>query len=205
MFVPPKSFSMKLVPFFFYLCITVISQAQVGIGTQYPNAALDIATTPNGIPALELNPQSAPIGTETGQLAVIGDLLYMYDEDRGKWLSTGTSTFTFGREGSLNNSYLEYAGDITTNGPTMPSRGTIVYVTINSSGGFQSKLVTLETYSSDNILKSTRTLQMVNGKLIVKNANFNFSEGDYFRVLINNDGNLGVNDVSVVLWTKWRY
>ena len=53
----------------FFACFSV--SAQVGVGTTDPTAELEIETSNSGIPALELNPQSSPTGTATGQLAVL--------------------------------------------------------------------------------------------------------------------------------------
>ena len=71
--------------------------AQVGIGTITPNAELEIKSN-STLPALELNPQTAPVGTATGQIAVIGDKLYMFDVTRAKWLSVEATMLNFGLE-----------------------------------------------------------------------------------------------------------
>ena len=129
----------KLFPILIFIsCVSAI-QAQVGIGTTSPTAELEILGTDTGIPALKLNPQSAPVGVATGQLAVIGDILYMYDATRVKWLSVESTVLQFGYFGDANNQSLLYSGLIEDLGPIMPKDGTIVYVTINSSGGNASK------------------------------------------------------------------
>ena len=65
--------------------------SQVVVGTTDPTSELEIETTDTGIPALEINPQTAPVGSANGQIAVIGDKLYMYDLTRTKWLSIETT------------------------------------------------------------------------------------------------------------------
>lgn len=179
--------------------------AQVGIGTTAPSAELDInAISVGGIPPLELNPQTTPTGTASGQIAVIGDELYLYDASRTKWLSVASSTFNFGKEGSLNNTDLEYAGDIDNSGPSMAQAGTIVYVSLNSSGGNQSKGFTLSRYNTANTLVSTNTFTLHTGELVVNDANIDFNKGDYFIVSVDACSGGNVDDASMVLWTKWR-
>ncbi len=177
--------------------------AQVGIGTSTPSSELEIKSNGN-IPSLELNPQLTPRGTASGQLSVIGDELYLYDTSRAKWLSVESSTLSFGREGGLNNVNLEYAGDVADSGPAMPKAGTIVYTTLNSSGGNQSKGIVLRVYNNNGTVKSTHPLNLSGGRLIKNDFDVDFSEGDYFRVRVSNGGGNNVNDVSMVLWIKWR-
>lgn len=60
---------------------------------------------------LELVPQSAPTtDLQDGQLAMIGDELYAYDDTRGLWLSVMRHTFVFGRRGNTKNKYLNFFG-----------------------------------------------------------------------------------------------
>ena len=118
--------------------------AQVGIGTITPSSQLEISndiSNPN-LPLLELNPQSAPVGSATGQLAVIGDILYMYDGTRGKWLSLETVSLQYAKNGGADNDGLRFGGDVRDNssGAKMPFDGTIVYATIETSGGVADKL-----------------------------------------------------------------
>ncbi len=124
------------------------SYAQVGIGTRNPTSQLEIATTNTGIPAIEINPQSTPLGTSEGQLAVMGDVtngykLYMYDDVRGKWLSVETSTLTLGRNSNQDNTNLRATANQgnTRSGYLMPFDGTIVHVTAksNDNSGAQAK------------------------------------------------------------------
>lgn len=55
--------------FIFLGVIFIYAQAmfsQVGVGTTTPTAELEVETSNTGIPALELNPQTAPTGTTNG-------------------------------------------------------------------------------------------------------------------------------------------
>ena len=119
------------------LCIHSIGFSQVGIGTTNPTAELEIETTNTGIPALELNAQTAPTGNATGQISLIGDKLFMYDATRSKWLSLETIALQYGRNGNADNQRLHYGGNMQNNnsGAMMPFNGTIVAVSSRSSGG----------------------------------------------------------------------
>lgn len=176
--------------------------AQVGIGTTTPNSALEILSPSDDFPAFELNPQTAPVGTAMGQLSVIGDELYLYDDVRGKWLSVESSTFNFGREGGVNNQNLEYAGDIDDNGPLMPRDGTIVYVTMNSSGGNATKMASIDI--TDTLGTETSTdIALIGGVRVYTDFNTDFNQGDFIRVKANGAGGTA-DDMSVVIWVKWR-
>ena len=197
---------MKYLTTLITLLFCTVLFAQVGIGTSNPTAQLDINTSNSSLPPLELNPQAAPLGTAAGQMSVIGDQLYLFDNNRNKWLSVGSSTFNFGREGDLDGHSLEYAGDITNSGPSLPNNGTIVYVTLNSSGGKPDKGITLEVYDSADALVSSHSLNLSSGRLLKNDFDVDFNAGDYFRVRVDNDTgtNAKANDISAVLWTKWR-
>lgn len=193
----------KISPLFFLLSV-FIANGQIGIGTSSPSAELEIQANSSGLPALKLSPQTAPIGTAAGQLSVIDNALYLYDDIRSKWLSVETTTVTFGREGSLNNQNLEYAGDITNNSSNMPHNGTITYVALNCSGGNLSKIIHLRVYDNTRTLTQTHSFQLVNGVYLATDLNIDFSAGDYFLVYVDNDLLGDVNDLSFVIWAKWR-
>ena len=196
---------MKLkVIIFSLLCSNAL--AQVGIGTTNPNAALEIQSTSDAIPVLELNPQTAPVGTATGQLSVIDDKLYLYDATRTKWLSVESSTFNFGKEGYQEDEYLEYAGDITANGPQLPANGTLVYATFNSSAGVPNHTGAIEIIDTsttpDTVISST-PIQLSGGNIVYDNLNVDFNTNHIIRVYIDPD-TTGVENPTVVLWVKWR-
>ncbi len=98
-----------------FMCACLQLFGQVGIGTLTPTAQLEISNdiaNPN-LPLLELNPQSAPTGSATGQLSVIGDKLFMYDATRVKWLSVESTALHFARGGSnRNDAPLRFSGVI---------------------------------------------------------------------------------------------
>lgn len=184
-----------------------ISFSQIGVGTTSPTSELEIETTNTGIPALEINPQTAPVGSADGQLAVIGDKLYMYDLTRTKWLSVETTALQYGWAGSADNQLLWFGGDIENTGPLMPLDGTIVYVTVNSSGGNATKRMDLRINGSNVGNNADPTLDgrfnLVGGSFNYSSYNINFNAGDYITINAANNGS-AVDDPAAIIWVKWR-
>ncbi len=174
--------------------------SQVGIGTTTPNAELEINSDTN-LPALELNPQTSPTGTASGQLSVIEDELYLFDKSREKWLSIEAASFAFALEGNVNNRPLEYSGDVTNSGPVIPRNATLVYAAINSSGGNASKVFTLIVTSLSGSV-TNHTFQISGGKLTNTSYNIDLNEGDTLQVRTNNSNS--VSNPTVLFWVKWR-
>lgn len=191
----------------FLLCLFCLAQlqAQVGIGTTTPNSALEIKTSSDDLPALELNPQTAPQGTVTGQISIIGDKLFMFDADRGKWLSVESTSFNFGLDSWTGDNYLEYAGDINDSGPAMPFAGTIVYATINTTDGDPNHTGSIQIFDEAGgaTVVAQENFALVQGSRIYKNLNLDFEAGQIIRVYID-PTNWGVENPSLVLWIKWR-
>ncbi len=193
-----------LIGFFF----TNVMHSQVGVGTTNPTAELEIETTGTGIPALEINPQTAPTGTADGQLTVIGDKLYMYDLTRAKWLSVEVSILALGRSGNQDGVNLRAPGNQGNNrsGYLMPYDGTIVYITAksNNNSGAQAKQLTVQVRNA-NTTNSTITFSTAASEYINTTVNTDFSAGDYINGTIDSaDGNGNINNVSVIIWVKWR-
>lgn len=191
------------------LLCSYYSFSQVGIGTTTPTSELEIETTNAGIPALELNPQSAPIGSVTGQLAVIGDKLFMYDATRAKWLSTETVAIQFGISGNVNSGNISYGGTMrnTNSGPLMPFNGTIVGITANSAGGNSSKSFRLRVF---DYISGTGTNTVISHNFNLLNYEFNnsglnldFSANDFISIRANNPG-ASVSNPAIIVWVKWR-
>ena len=199
--------------FIFIIFFIQFSYSQVGVGTTSPTSELEIETTNTGIPALEINPQTAPVGSADGQLAVIGDKLYMFDTSRadfgtdGKWLSIQTSALQFGRNGNVDNTVLKKAGNSTSGNASylMPFDGTIVYGTVktNSNSGAQSKQFQIRVRNgTTNVL--TNNITTTSSEFTNTSLNINFSAGNYIDVRVQNDGNGNVNNPVAVIWIKWR-
>ncbi|WP_303318117.1 hypothetical protein Q4Q34_11720 [Flavivirga abyssicola] len=190
-------------------CMHYYVHAQVGIGTTSPTAELEIETSNTGIPALELNPQSTPTGSVTGQLAVIGDKLFMYDATRGKWLSSESYALQFSIFGGASNQTLWYGGGGVDNiGPLMPFNGTIVYMTINSSGGQANKAFDIRINGSNVGNNTDPTLDgrvsLSSGTFSRTSYNIDFNAGDHIQLRVRNNGASDVDDPVGVIWVKWR-
>ncbi|WP_353777235.1 hypothetical protein [Winogradskyella sp. 3972H.M.0a.05] len=194
--------------YFFLLFFTCYSvSAQVGVGTTDPTAELEIETTDTGIPALELNPQSSPTGNTTGQIAVIGDKLFMYDATRSKWLSVEVTPLQLGRSGGADDTNLRTVGNQNNNrsGYLMPFDGTITYVSVksNSNNGAQSKEFSIQVRNG-NTTNSATTVTTSASEYTNSSLNIDFSAGDFINGRIIDDGNGDVNNVSMIVWVKWR-
>lgn len=188
--------------------VSINLSAQVGIGTTNPTAELEIATTNTGLPALELNPQTAPTGTVTGQLAVIGNELFMYDANRGKWLGVGAMALQFGKEGAFNNDTLEFGGDLEQDGvgPLMPFNGTIVAVTattyVNAGKRFQIRVRDYNPVAGTITSTQTYNFALTNYEYNNTSLNLDFNTNDFITIRGNGGGN--AEDAAVVVWVKWR-
>lgn len=193
----------------FLLIIHFNGYSQIGIGTTNPTAQLEIVAPSTGIPSLELSPQSLPIGTANGQIAVIGDKLYMYDLTRVKWLSVEATSLQFGYDGSSDGQVLLTGGDVTDSdsGAKMPFNGTIVYVTVQSSGGNTNKRFYLRLNGSNIATNANPNLSgrfnLSGGAYTSTSYNINFNAGDYLSTRSSSSGS-SVSDPVVIIWIKWR-
>lgn len=188
------------------LLVSVFANAQVGVGTITPNGMLTIDASAETTAALELVPQATPTtDLANGQLAVIGDKLYMYDVARTKWLSVESNTVAFGSSGGRDDEYLRYAGNITNanSGPIMPFNGTIVGITANSNNGSTTKEFQVEVRNGTTT-QSADVFNLVARELVQTTTNIDFNSGDYLKVFINDDTTGNVNNPNVVLFIKWR-
>lgn len=189
-----------------YFTILVISLipwygwSQVGIGTVSPTAELEIEGFDTGIPVLELNPQSAPVGTTTGQLAVIGDMLYMYDATRTKWLSVETTALQYGAAGSRDDEYLLFGGESqdSGSGARMLRDGTITSINIMASAGSATKGFEIHVNGSN-----VKTYNLVAYEISETTTNIDFSAGDYLHIYIAPTVGRTSNPTAI-MWVKWR-
>ncbi|MDD7886490.1 hypothetical protein [Flavivirga sp. 57AJ16] len=199
---------MKKIVFFIMLLCSYYSFSQVGIGTTTPSSELEIETTNTGIPALRLNPQSAPTGSMTGQLAVIGDQLFMYDATRAKWLSTGAVAIQFGTNGNSDGQNLSYGGTMRNSGsgPLMPFNGTIVGITGNCSGGNSNKGFELRVFDWTGFGTNTTisyNFNLSNYEFNNSTLNLDFNINDYISLSSSSSGS-SVANPAIVVWVKWR-
>ncbi|PQB05359.1 hypothetical protein [Aureitalea marina] len=197
-----KNFTLSLIVFLFNFSVIF---GQVGIGTTSPSAQLEIDDSGSGLPALELNPQTSPTGTADGQIAVIGTELYLYDDKRGKWLSTQTIPLSFARSGNRASGGLQFGGNMNnqSSGPIMPFDGTIIAVTANSSGGTSDKEFQIRVRNGTTT-NSSVSFNLSSNTYIDDKTNTDFSAGDYLVVRLIDNGDGDVSQPTATIWIKWR-
>ena len=197
---------------FFLLLFSNYLYSQIGIGTTLPTAQLEIESTDTGIPSLELNPQSAPVGSAMGQLAVIGDKLYMYDDTRAKWLSIETVSFDFGRSGNVTTDNLRSQGNVSSanSGTLMPFNGTIIAITANSnttSGSTNlSKEFNFRIRNGNSTEGAEIDFSLSGGTYSDTSFNRDFDAGDHFHIRARDPDTSGdfVSNPIVTIWIKWH-
>jgi len=179
--------------------------SQVGINTTSPNALLTIDTDSRTEAALELVPQSTPTTSlAAGQLAVIGDQLYMYDDTRSKWLTVANTAIQFGRNGAVDTDNLHYGGNMVSGiaGALMPFNGTVVYITAMAANGDDTD-INLRARDASNTNSINETFTLSGLRYTDTAANFDFNAGDYLTVRAR-DAATTATDITVIFWVKWR-
>jgi len=180
--------------------------AQIGINSNNTSAGVIIAGN-NSLPTLELEPQTLPVGTASGQLAVIDYILYAYDSVRGKWLSIESTQLSFGLLLGADGQDLEFAGDVEVSGPRMPFDGTIIGITMYASGGQTNKGIQLfknDVAVPDSADATKDGLINLNVYEYTSNDfNLDFEAGDWFNVEAVAAG-AAVQNICVVYFVKWR-
>lgn len=192
-----KLLILLLLPFF--------SNAQVGVGTLTPNGMLTIDGSSGTTAALELIAQPTPTtNLANGQLAVIGNTLYMYDGSRSKWLTIESTALQFGRDGSVDNDNLHYGGNLTsgTTGALMPLNGTIVAISAMGGSGDDTN-INIRARDGTNANSVNETFALSGLRYIDTAANFDFDAGDYITAR-GRDTSTITDNVTVIIWVKWR-
>lgn len=155
------------------------------------------------------------MGTATGQIAVIGDQLYVYDERRVKWLSVESTVFNFGHEKKNDDRFLEYVGDIISTGAIVPFNGTIVYVSVKTNdavGVAKNFEIYIDEVAQPNTSPTDLTQISTDGSVrtdaatqsfISSTHNIDVNKGQSLRIRVSGGGPPVANPV-VLLWVKWR-
>lgn len=151
-----------------------------------------------------------PVGTTQPATPVAGDLWYntnigwhelmIYDASRGKWLSSSSLTFGFGRDTADGNRLLSYgiaSGGVGT-GIGIPRNATITRVFARAVGGQPDK--TFHIMINDIQVSS---FSLVASSYKSNTTNIDIDEDDYLWVEADAAGT-PATDVLVFLWLKWR-
>ena len=145
---------------------------------------------------LELtNKTSAPISSlAAGQIAVINNVLYVYDGIRAKWLSP-SKTVTFGKTGNSDGNVLRLTGEVSdeNSGYKMIRNGTITGLTINSTAGV-AKNIDIRLNGSTIYTLTTD----VGGKYLNPNLNLDYVAGDVVSLKVQPSGG-GIQNTAAVL------
>lgn len=198
---------------FVLLNISQWVQSQVGINTVSPTAELEIAASTANLPALELEPQAVPIGTATGQMAVIGNQLFIYDASRGKWLSVSATPLVFSRGGDVGSQSLRMAGNLTNanSGVLLPYDGTIIAITSNSNTVSGVSTNNLAAPFNVRVREGNATVaggnisfNLLGGTYNDTTANIDFNAGNHIHVRAQNTGTDTISNPTVTIWIKWR-
>jgi len=155
---------------------------------------------------LELtNKEVAPsAGLSAGQIAVINNVLYIYDGSRSKWLSPSKS-FTCGKTGGTKNQYLRFAGSVVptaTTGFVAGKNGTILSATISSTTA-TSNANGMCAYLRLNGVNVATLIFNSSGIATLTNINVDFDYNDSIAILMGNNSTDMQNCIAMVEYA-WR-
>lgn len=158
------------------------------------------STTGNYSPLELTNRASAPsTDLAAGQVAVVDNILYIYDGTRSKWLSP-SKLIGFGRAGAADGVFMLGPGDLgtTNSGWTMPRDGTIISAAGSSSGGNATKNFILGINGSQ-----VQSANFSGGAYLNTSINIDFSAGDNIQIYVTAAGT-PINDPEVTIEVAWR-
>jgi len=163
------------------------------------SGAVKLDSTANNYAPLELtNRTTSPtLDLQSGQLAVINNKLYIYDGNRGKWL-TPSKLLTFGDK-TCDGSYLRIGVAKAANtGWRAPYDGTITAVTARAACGNSNKKIIIRVNNNN-----PKIFFLNNYQYLSTNDNIDFNAGDIIRVRAASAGS-AVYDLIVSLEICWR-
>ncbi len=197
-----------------FILLPIFSLAQVGIGTTSPTATLEIATSDTEtMPPFEIESRSTtPTGTSDGQMAVIDNILFIYNVAKNKWLSLETIPLTFINYFQTGNSSYSYGYIATTNsvnvGIKLPYDGTIVAITFQqhyNSNAANKNIEIRRNFTQVSAIDVIHTFTLTGITYNNNNVNIDFNSGDYLSLYSVNDGVPGSLSLPVAtLFVKWR-
>ena len=197
-----------------FILLPIFSLAQVGIGTTSPTATLEIATSDTEtMPPFEIESRSTtPIGTSDGQMAVIDNILFIYNVAKNKWLSLETIPLTFLNYFQTGNSSYSYGYIATTNsvnvGIKLPYDGTIVAITFQqhyNSNAANKNIEIRRNFTQVSAIDVIHTFTLTGITYNNNNVNIDFNSGDYLSLYSVNDGVPGsLSSPVATLFVKWR-
>lgn len=131
-------------------------------------------------------------------MVILDESLFICDASRGKWLSSETMIYPFGRGGDVFNQYLDYASVTNGNsGAKLLKNATIIEITAESSCENATKSFDIE------LSTSTSTFSLVDGEHSSNIVDIDVNEDDYKAIFVRNAGT-DVTNPTVILHLKWR-
>ena len=183
----------------------ISATGNVGIGTDSPQAMLDINTTVsagNTIP-LRIRPNTTtPTGTASGEFHVAADgLLYTYDASRSKWLSVDRNMIGWGRDNNnTTNQYLRQYDGARSNrtGWRTIRNGTITAITVQGNAN-QTYTVQIRKNDATTVIASLAVAGAQGNHNNTINVDFN--EGDFLQCYLNGNS---IDFPQVLIEVAWR-
>ena len=151
---------------------------------------------------LELNElSSAPSSNlESGQLAVIGDQLYLYDGNRSKWLSVNEEHYVFSSN-VAKGKYLKIGSAFGYGvGYRIPINATITKVNARQNGGNSSATIQIRKNGSSTPIK---TFNLSSSVYTSTDDDIDLTAGDYLQAFVTGSG-APVKKMVLDLFIKWR-
>ena len=198
-----------------FILLPIFTLAQVGISTTSPTATLEIATSDTEtMPPFEIESRSTtPTGTSDGQMAVIDNILFIYNVVKNKWLSLETIPLTFSNYFQSGSSAYSYGYLTTTSnsinvGIKLPYDGTIVAITFQqfyNSNAANKNIEIRRNFTQVSAIDVIHTFTLTGITYNNNNVNIDFNSGDYLSLYCVNDGVPGsLNAPVATLFIKWR-
>jgi hypothetical protein len=142
-------------------------------------------------------------GTGNNSLQIDNGILWVYDEGRGKWLSSFRATFDAGEKGRVKNKYLIVHDGQTTNlsGFRLPRKATITAVSAQTRNVETWTLHIRRNGSPTNI--ASLTMSAVDGNH-TSSLNIDVDEGDRVQFFAETTNFLGIKDPLIWVEIAWR-
>ena len=140
---------------------------------------------------------------ESGRLSVKDNMLFTYDATRTKWLSVQRNTLVFGRAGTTNNQYLNFAGGgiSSKSGYRLLRNAVIVGMSVQTSNPKSYSVHLRRNDEETNIA----TIVSVSDGIIQTNTDRDVYANQYLQCYLEFTGTgFGVDDPIVMIELAWR-
>lgn len=166
------------------------------------NGPVILDATSSSHAPLQLTQQSAfpTSGLVAGQLTTINGEVYSYDGIRSKWLSIGTTTYSWADKNADGKILPIGESSHGGTGYMIPQNATIIKVTVWSSGGEATKAFEIR---RNGVATSLKSFSLSGGTYISTNDNVNLNAGDVLQVYVSSAGNK-IESPVVTVYLKWR-